>query len=321
MNNKTQTVIGVDVSSRKLDLHDNASGSHSIIANEPKEIRAWVKRLAARKTPQIVVMEATGGYENTLVEILHDHDIACAVSNPLQVRNFARGLGLLEKNDKIDAKMIARFGEVVDPRRQEKPTPDERKLKALVHRRNQILSQISAEKNRIEQTADGETKAMVKLAVEFYKQQIKEVDRSIERTVEQCENLKAKAEILNSVPGVGKATVGTLLAELPELGALNRGQVAKLVGVAPITRDSGKSSRKRSVFAGRSTVRKVLYMAALVATRYNEPLQRFYQRLLANGKPKKLALVAVMRKLLVTLNTMIKNQEPWRETKLAIDKT
>lgn len=272
-----KNVIGVDVSSQKLDLHDNASDTHSIIANEPAEIKAWVKRISARKTPVRVVMEATGGYENLLVQTLHDHDIEVAVINPLQIRNFARGCGLLEKNDKIDAQIIARFGKVVNPPPQDKPTESERKLKSLVHRRNQILSQVSAEKNRLDQTADAETKDLVKQAIEFYKQQIKQVDQRLEQTVEQCEKLKPKAEILNSVPGVGKATVGTLLAELPELGSLNRGQVAKLVGVAPIARDSGKKSGQRKTFAGRSTVRKVLYMAALVSTRYNPPLQRFYQ--------------------------------------------
>ena len=319
-NDTEQTIIGVDVSSKKLDLHNNDSGSHSIIANEVKEINAWIKQLKSKHAALLVVMEATGGYENLLVQALHDNEVDCAVANPLQIRNFARGCGLLEKNDRIDAKIIARFGEVVQPPTKGKLSPDELKLRALVHRRNQILSQVSAEKNRLNQTADTETKDMVMQAIAFYQSQIKEVDCRIGKTIDQCEILQAKAEILNSCPGVGKATIGTLLSELPELGTLNRGQVAKLVGVAPIARDSGKKSGYRSTFAGRSTVRKVLYMAALVATRYNRPMHVFYQRMLAKGKPKKLALVAVMRKLLITLNTMLKTKQMWRETNLAIDK-
>lgn len=315
---KYQNVIGVDVASLKLDIHDTRSEQHSIIANDVAEIESFVKRIARSKQSTLVVMEATGGYENRLVEALHAEDIDCAVVNPLQIRNFARGCGLLEKNDKIDAQVIARFGQVVETNLKQKPSESEKKLKALVHRRDQILSLVGAENNRKKQMADLETKKMIEQAILFYKKQIKDVDRRIAQVLAQCKTLAAKAKILESCPGVGAATIGMLLSELPELGQLNRGQIAKLVGVAPIAKDSGKKQGKRATFAGRSMVRKVLYMAALVATRYNVAMQNFYQRLLAKGKPKKLALVAVMRKLLVTLNTMVKNNELWNETKLVL---
>ncbi len=310
-------VIGIDVASRKLDLFDSKTGQHRIIANSSEEIESLVRKIERSRTKTLVVMEATGGYENLLVEALHDKNIDCAVVNPLQIRNFARGCGLIEKNDKIDAQAIARFGEVVAPKLRKKPTESEKKLKSLVHRRDQILAQLSAERNRLKQTADEETKAMIQQAIEFYKDQIKHVDKRIEQVLKKCQLLAAKAEILLSCPGVGAATTAMFLSELPELGTLNRGQIAKLVGVAPLAKDSGQKEGKRSTYAGRSMVRKVLYMAALVATRYNATMQAFYQQLIARGKPKKVALVAVMRKLLVTLNVMVRNNEQWSEPSLA----
>jgi transposase len=225
---------------------------------------------------------------------------------------------MIEKTDQIDAAIITRFGEVVQPRLAAKPTENEKKLRALVHRRDQILRQIGAERNRLQQTADAETKEMMENAVAFYKMQIKTIDKRIAEVVSKSDELAPKAEVLSSCPGVGVVTVGILLAELPELGQLNRGQVAKLVGVAPIARNSGQKEGKRSPHAGRSMVRKVLYMAALVATKYNPVMHRFYQRLLAKGKPRKLAIVAVMRKLLITLNVMSKTNQKWREPALAL---
>lgn len=310
-------IIGVDVAKDKLDVFDSKTQRHRVVVNSPDEINAFLLELKRARTRTLVVMEATGGYESLLVEALETNGIACSVVNPLQIRNFARGCGMIEKNDKLDAHVIARFGEVVLPQLREIPTESEKKLKALVHRRDQILSQISAEQNRRQQTRDTEAKSMIEQAVTFYKTQIKAVDQRIGQVLNQCPDLAAKAEILQSCPGVGAATTGMLLSELPELGKLNRGQVAKLVGVAPIAKDSGQKEGKRQTYAGRSMVRKVLYMAALVATKYNSRMQAFYQRLLAKGKPKKVALVAVMRKLLVTLNEMIRNKQLWNEPSLA----
>ena len=306
------TVIGIDVAKQKLDIVNSTTNQHLIIANNKEEIAALISQWKKPNKDLLVVMEATGGYEHLLVELLWEAEIPCSVVNPLQIRNFAKGCGLIEKNDRIDAQIIARFGEVVRPKTWEKPSENERKLKSLVHRREQILSQLYAENNRRQQTDDQETKSLVEQAIAFYKNQLKQLDQRIAQVLKTCQTLSAKAAILRSCPGVGPATIGMLLSELPELGKLNRGQIAKLVGVAPIVKDSGKKKGKRTTLAGRSMVRKVLYMAALVATRHNERLKVFYQRLVAKGKPKKVAIVAVMRKLLVILNTMIKNQKQWK---------
>lgn len=309
-------VFGVDVASRKLDIHDDSKGLHQTIDNDVAAVAKFVKSIR-RRAKVLVVMEATGGYEQTLVDALHEADIDVAVCNPLQVRSFAKGVGIIEKNDPIDAAVIARFGKVVEPKLREKPTESERKLKAFVHRRDQMLSAISAERNRLAQCRDTDICEAIEQAIAFYKQQIKTIDKKIAQTIEATDAMAAKAKILLSCPGVGKATVGMFLAELPELGRLSRGKIAKLVGVAPIVRDSGQKEGRRSTFAGRSLVRKVLYMAALVATRHNLRMKEFYQRLLSKGKPAKVALVAVMRKLLVTLNVMIREEKNWREPSLA----
>lgn len=315
-----QNWIGIDVASKKLDLFDSQSQQHTIIDNDDTAIKQLTKKIATSGTKTLVVMKATGGYESLLVEHLHADKIDVAVVNPLQIRNFARGCGLLEKTDKIDARIIARFGQVVSPQLKQPLSEGEKKLRALVHRRDQILSQCHAEHTRKQQTADAEMVAMIDSSIAFYQAQIREVDRRITQTIKTTPELHARAGLLESCPGVGPATIGMLLAELPELGHINRGQIAKLVGVAPLSKDSGTKSRRRSTGAGRSMIRRVLYMAALVATRYNPPLKAFYQRLVVKGKPKKVALVAVMRKLLIILNTMLKKQQKWRKTSLALDK-
>ncbi len=310
--------VGIDVASKKIDIYDSSSKKFSTLENSVESLMQFATALAKSELPTLVVMEATGGYERCLVECLQALDIPCAVVNPLQIRNFAKGCGLIEKTDQLNAQIIARFAEVVKPKTLEKPTKEAKMLRALVHRRNQILSQIAAEHNRSIQAFDDETAALCKQAIEFYKKQQADVEKRITQVIKDCPVLSSKAELLLSVPGVGVVTVGILLAELPELGTLNRGQVSKLVGVAPIACDSGQKEGKRSTFAGRSMVRKVLYMAALVATKYNDSLKQFYQRLLAKGKPKKVALVAVMRKLLVTLNVIARSKQKWCEPSLAL---
>ncbi len=320
MKNHCVHVIGVDVAKAKLDIFDNQTKKHSIINNTAKEIKRFVHGILQHENQVLAATEATGGYEYLLRNSLLDADVACSVINPLQIRNFARGCGLIEKNDRLDARIIARFGEVVQPKIAEKPTENKARMKALVHRREQVLTQLYAENNRLQQTHDTETAAMIEQAIAFYKLQVKQIDQRIAEVIKTTDALKSKADIVTSVPGVGPATTAMLISELPELGTLSRSKIAKLVGVAPIARDSGTKQGKRGTFAGRSLVRKTLYMAALVATRFNPVMQSYYQRLLPKGKPKKVALVAVMRKLLVTLNCMVRNGETWRqprETELA----
>jgi transposase len=266
-------------------------------------------------------MEATGGYEFLLVDALQDAGVDCAVVNPLLIRSFARSCGKIEKNDAIDAKVIAYFGSVVKVRLAPKLSDAERRLRGLVHRRCQLLGHVLAEENRLEKETDKELRSYIEASITFHREQIKTIETNIKQALAECPELKGKAKILKSCPGVGMITAATLLAELPELGTMNRGEVAKLVGIAPIVKESGLSKSKRKTTAGRSQVRKVLYMAALVASRHNPKLKDFYQRLLAKGKLKKVALVAVMRKLIVMLNCMLRNKQNFGETSLAIDKS
>lgn len=321
LNSKYQRIIGVDVASRKLDIFDTSTNQHKVIKNSIDSITQFTKKLAQCQSNVLVVMEATGGYERELLDVLHEFKIDCTVINPLRARQFAKGCGKLEKNDKIDAQILAEFGAVVAVKLHQQPSKDRRKLQRLVQRRSQILSHLQAEENRLSREEDLEMQAMIRSAIAFYKQQRKEVDKVIAKAIEQSKELAQQSELLRSCPGVGPVTSATLLAELPELGQLNRGQVAKMVGVAPIANDSGMRSGKRQTQAGRRKVRKVLYMAALVATKKNQRFKKFYQAMLQRGKPKKVAIIAVARKMLIALNSMTKNKEIWRETNLALDKT
>jgi transposase len=259
-------------------------------------------------------MEATGGYESLLVKLLHEHQISLAVVNPRQVRDFAKGLGYDAKTDPIDACVIARFGDVVHPAPQAAQSDEHIKLGALVERRRQLLDLVNQEQNRLQQTTDSEIRKSIQTVLKSLKAQVKTMDERIAKAVEADVANARTVEILNSVKGIGPVTVSTIVAELPELGKLNRQEIAKLVGVAPMNNDSGKSTGKRKTAGGRHTVRRTLYMATLVATRFNPTIKAFYQRLLAKGKLKKVALTAAMRKLITILNTMVHTDQLWRES-------
>jgi len=314
---KYHNVVGVDVASQKLDVYHLQQNTHRTIDNSATAIKKFVRQTIDSDQTNLVVMEATGGYETPLLESLLEAEIDCQVVNPLRVRQFARACGKLEKTDEIDAKIIAKFGATIEPTLKSPLSPARKKLGALVHRRDQIVSQQQAEQNRVKQTTDPIVSQMIDAAIALYQQQLKEINRLIAQTIASCEELSTQAEILGSCCGVGPVTIGVLLAELPELGQLNRGEVAKLVGVAPLARDSGLKERKRKTHAGRGLVRKVLYMAALVCTQKNPRFKEAYRKLLERGKAKKVALVAIMRKLIVTLNAMIKNQKKWEESECA----
>jgi len=303
--------VGVDVSKATLDFA-LAGGKLSLsIKNTQKEIVS--KLIGQIKNPEstIVVMEATGGYESLLVTLLHQHKIALAIVNPRRVRDFANGIGQDAKTDPIDARMLAFYGQVIKPKAQAAKSDEEKKLQNLVGRRRQLLGLINQENNRLQQTADLEIQDYIRQSLESLKKQVKVIDERLARCVQANTVNARKVEILESVKGIGPVAVSTFLAELPELGELNRGQIAKLVGVAPMNRDSGQVFGKRRTFGGRSYVRRVLYMATLAASRFNPKIKAFYQRLLAQGKPKKVALTAAMRKLLTILNTLIKKDELW----------
>lgn len=306
--------VGVDVSKATLDFAFADSKKTLSIDNAQKQV---VSKLIGRiENPEstIVVMEATGGYEELLVTLLHQHSIALAVVNPRRVRDFADGIGRDAKTDSLDAQMIAFYGQVVKPEAQVAKSEEEKKLQALVERRRQLLDLINQESNRLKQTTDREIRGYIEQSLETLKKQVQVIGQRLAKCVEANNENARKVEILRSVKGLGPVSISTFLAELPELGQLNRGQIAKLVGVAPMNRDSGQKSGRRRTFGGRSYVRRVLYMATLVATQFNPRIKTFYQRLLGEGKPKKVALTAAMRKLLTIVNTLIKNDELWNAT-------
>jgi transposase len=307
-----EKVIGVDVSSEKLDVYDSASQRLVQLENS---IEAATKFAASITNPAqtLVVCEATGSYEHYLVDALHSAGVQVCVANPRQVRDFAKGHGFLEKTDNIDARMIALFGRQVEVNLTAPRSEAEKQLIALVRRRSQVLQLINQENNRLHQNHDPITSRLIQESLKHLQKQQKALDLFIAKTLQKYGKENARVNVIASVPGNGQVTTATLVCELPELGKLNRGEIAKLVGVAPMTRQSGKSDAKRPVRGGRSQVRRVLYMAALVATRYNPVIKAYYTRLLQKGKPKVLALVACMRKLLTILNDMVRRNEVWRE--------
>jgi len=274
------------------------------------ELLAWLQPLR----PRLVCLEATGGYERVLREALHGQQLRMSVINPRQIRDFARARGELAKTDAIDALMIACFAATFNPEPDEPPSPAQERLRALRARRQQVVHSLTQEKNRLATAPDEEARASIKEAIGFYDRQLRELDRRIAELTNTDPAFRERLALLVTVPGIGSVTASGLLAELPELGAMNRGQAAKLVGLAPINRDSGTLRGKRMIGGGRVHVRRSLYMATIVATQHNALIRRHYRQLLARGKAKMTALVACMRKLLLILNAMIKNNSRWKNT-------
>ena len=306
---------GIDVSKLTLDVDSVPTRGAAQFANDAAG-RAGLVKLLLQRQPQLIVLEATGGLEFEIAAALAVAGLPVAVVNPRQARDFAKAIGLLAKTDQVDAWMLARFAQSVRPALRPFKSEELRALEEVLTRRRQLIEMVTAEQNR-------KLQASVKMAkdieehLDWLKQRIKGADTDLGHAIKASPVWKAKADLLQSVPGVGAVTIVTLLAELPELGTLDRRQISALVGVCPYNRDSGKFRGKRAIWGGRASVRAVLYMAALVATRYNPVIRRFYQKLLAAGKLKKIALVACMRKLLVTLNAMVRNNTAWAATTLS----
>jgi transposase len=313
---KTQfaRVIGVDVASLQLDINDSAGKIKPFLPNTVEALSKHLIQKIDDHSSTLVVCEATGSYEHVLVDACHQAGIAICVANPRQVRDFAKGHGYLEKTDTIDALIIRRFGEDVEVHLTAPRSPQQQAHQALVRRRVQVLGHLSQEQNRLNQTRDPFAREMILESITQLKNQLKRIDAKLTQMLKERSQEDPEVAILQSVPGVGVVTVSTLISELPELGQLNRSKIAKLVGVAPLARQSGKADKKRSPRGGRSQVRCVLYMATLVATRHNRLIRDFYQRLLKRGKEKKVALVAAMRKLLTILNDMVRRGRPWQES-------
>lgn len=305
------TFIGIDVSKDTLDIHQLPERHSSQCTNSPQDIQNLVDQWT-RRTPTMVVMEATGGYQTLLAASLYAAGIPVVVINPRQGRDFARANGRLAKTDRIDAQILALFAERMPLTPRDLGDENDRKIKALVTRRRQILDMHAAESNRQKQAYHQDIAEGIQAHLTFLEAQLRDTDHAIDQLIRQSPLWMEKAELLDSVPGVGPATIRALLAFLPELGRLNRRKIAALVGVAPINCDSGNRKGYLAVRGGRANVRNALYMATLVASRHNPRIRAYYQQLLLKGKKKLVALVACMHKLLLILNTMLKNNQSWR---------
>ena len=300
---------GIDVSKDHLDVHLRPAGDALRVANDEAGVTALAARLAAAG-PTLVVLEATGGYEAPLAAALAAAGVPLAVVNPRQVRRFAEATGRLAKTDRLDAAVLAHFADAVRPPVRPLPDADTAALAALVGRRRQLLDMRTAEVNRLG-TAPAAVARGIRDHVAWLDRQLGRADRELAAAVEASPVWRAKDDLLRSVPGVGPAVSRTLLSELPELGTLSGRRVAALVGVAPVARDSGRHRGERAVAGGRAAVRSALYMAVLSAARYNPAVRAFYTRLRAAGKAVKVAQVAAMRKLLVIVNAMVRDNRRW----------
>ena len=301
--------VGIDISKAQLDVAVRPSGERWAVPHDDAGLDAVVTRVRPLH-PTMIVVEATGGWELRLAAALAAAHLPVAVINPRQARAFARATGQLAKTDRLDAQLLARFAEAVRPT--PRPLPDEatQELTSLLTRRRQLVEMLTAEKNRLGQ-AHAQVRAQIRTHITWLERQLTHVDTDISTLVRQSPLWRERDELLQSAPGVGPVFSTTLLGELPELGTLSRQQIAALVGVAPLNHDSGTLRGLRTCWGGRASVRAVLYMATLVATRCNPVIRACYTRLVAAGKAKKVALVACMRKLLTILNAMLKHRRPW----------
>lgn len=302
--------VGIDVSKDRLDVAVRPEGRRWEVINDEKGIRLLVGSLKDLR-PELIIAEATGGLEIPLVSALAEAELPIVVVNPRQVRDFAKAVGQLAKTDKIDAEVLAHFGEAIRPEVRPVKSRQLQDLSALVSRRRQLVDMLTMEKNRLA-SAPKETRKDITAHIAWLEKRLKDVDGNLSRTVKSCPVWREKDEIMRSVPGVGPVFSNTLLANVPELGELNRRQIASLIGVAPLNRDSGQYSGTRMVWGGRANVRSVLYMATVAAMRWNPVIKSFYQRLIGAGKKFKVAITACMRKLLTIINAMVKSGTMWQ---------
>jgi len=305
---------GVDVSKARLDVAVRPTGERYSVTNEPEGINTLIERLGEAGPPQLVVLEATGGFERPAAAAIVASGIAVAVVNPRQARDFAKATGTLAKTDKIDANVLARFAEALKPEPRTIPSEEALLLGEILGRRRQLISMLVAENNRLSVIVSAPVKRRIRAHVRWLEKELSRTDLELEKVLEASPIWRENEALLRSVPGVGPTLARTLLAELPELGTLTHKRLSALVGVAPFNRDSGKIRGKREVWGGRAKVRTALYMSAMVASKHNPIIREFYERLVEAGKPKKVALVACMRKLLAILNAMMRDRRPWRFT-------
>ena len=306
-----ENYVGIDVSKHSFDVHHTADRRDEHFDNTDIHIKTFAEQMA-ETGPALIVMEATGGYERPLAAQLHKAGVPLAVANPKRVRDFAKAVGQLAKTDTLDARIIARYAATIKPQAQTAIDDISLEIKDLSARRQQLNAIRTAEICRTEHAEVESVAQSIHAVIDTLEQEIEKIGKRIDTLIKQSDNLKRKAEILRSAPGIGPKTVGMLIGELPELGALSRRKIAALVGLAPINRDSGTLRGKRVTGFGRVNVRKQLYMPMLSAIQYNPVISNYYQHLLKNGKAKMVALVACMRKLLTILNAMVKKNETWQ---------
>ncbi len=300
--------VGIDIAKDALEVAVHDSDTQWQFTNNPAGIAKLCRKLV-KLEPTLVVFEATGGYEMPLYIALSDAKLPVTPVNPRQIRDFARSMGKLAKTDLIDARVIAQFANAATGLKP-KPVPDTQVLKAVMARHNQLVEMITVETNRL-RGADKSLRDGIEAHIAWLQRQLDDVDTKLRNLIEQNPDYREKDSLLQSTPGIGPTVSAALVAGLPELGSLNRRQIAALVGVAPLNRDSGRHRGKRIVWGGRGRIRAALYMAALTATRFNPAIHGFYTRLVLAGKAKKVALTACMRKLLSILNAMLKHRTAW----------
>ena len=303
--------VGIDVSKDRLDVHLCPGGEAFAVPRDGKGLADLVERLGALPV-ELVVLEATGGFETVVAAALAAAQLPLAVVNPRQIRDFARATGRLAKTDALDAGIIARFAEAIRPEPRPVPDAQAQALGELVARRRQIVETMVAERNRRRHLTQPRLLKGVDRVLAVLQAQLSEIEGDIDGAIRQTPAWRDKENLLRSVPGIGPATARTLIAELPELGSLDRRKIASLVGLAPMNRDSGTLRGRRTIVGGRSIVRSALFMSIMVAIRHKLPLQDTYQRLRQAGKPPKVAIVACMRKLLTIANAIIRDAKPWQ---------
>lgn len=307
--------IGIDVSKNSLDVHIRPEGISMQFANSGKGIQSLVEILGKYSSP-IVVLEATGGYEKNVKIKLSQKEIKTKTLNPARVREFAKACGKLAKTDSIDSQLLSLFAEKMEISPSYQPSAEELVLKDLVQRRRQLTEEIIREKNRLDKNEYVLIKESITNHLKQLKEHLKIIEEAISESVSHLEQFQEKTKILTSMPGIGITTASVFLAELPELGTLENKQIAALVGVAPINKDSGQLQGYRKIYGGRISVRCSLYMAAIVVIRHNSLMKEFYQRLRKKGKPAKVAIVAAMRKMITILNQMLKYQNHWKKVSM-----
>ena len=306
--------VGIDVAKDKLDMAVLGQKATSEVFNTKRGITALVKKMC-QLNPKLIVVEATGGYEEALVLALYEAGMPVALVSPQRVRQYAKARGLLAKTDKLDAQNLAEYGKHIQPRLFVAKSEEGRRLSAIIGRRRQLADMQKAEKNRL-RTAYLEMKSSIQTVIDCLEAEVERLDEEIRNFMNEHKNFKEQEELLRSAKSIGPVTAATLLADLPELGKLDRKQIAALVGVAPINQDSGKKRGYRKTKGGRPEVRSVLYMSALSGIRYNPIIQAQYDQLVKRGKEKKVAITACMRKMLTILNAMMRDQLPFREVSM-----